>query len=207
MSRAQPLDESLVVLARYKLVLAAREKRAEIFQELSRLGEPPKQHEVKLRDVAAQQNLMVDIFERLDAGVGALQNLFQAEFVERAEPDAFSALARGFHHAMLHLACGFVREREAENIFAGEVGIRFEQVANALGNHPCFARPRARHHEQRPFAVLDGGALVCIQRKATGARRNARVRRRVLRILRLSHSILLRWILLREREIRSRCGL
>ncbi len=136
-----------------------------------------------------------------------VQNLFQAESVERAEPHTFSAFARGLHHAMLHFACGFVRERQPENILAVEIGIRFEQVANALGNHPRFARPRARHHEQRSFAVLDGGALVRIEREATCAWRNCRFRRSVSRILRLSHSILLRWILLREREIRIRCGL
>ena len=60
---------------------------------------------------------------------------------------------------MLHFARGFVREREPENIFAGEFGIRLQQIANALGDHARLAGPCARDHQQRPFAVLHGRAL------------------------------------------------
>ncbi len=43
--------------------------------------------------------------------------------MEGAEPDAFGALADRLHHARLHLARGFVREREAEDVFTGKLRI------------------------------------------------------------------------------------
>ena len=83
--------------------------------------------QVEFADVAAQQDFVVDVIQRLDIGIRGLQNLFEAKFVERAEPDAFGALADGFHHAVLHLPGGFIGERKPQDVFAGELGIRFEQ--------------------------------------------------------------------------------
>ena len=117
-------------------------------------------------DGTGSMNLIIDLVERLDVGIGPLQNLFQAEFVERAEPHALGALAHGLHHAALHLSRGLIRERQPENVFAGEFGIGFEQAADALGDHARLPRPRARNHQQRPFAVLHRRPLLRVQGKA-----------------------------------------
>ena len=120
MFAAQPFDVSLVIVRRHQFVLAARKKRLKILQKFRRLGQPPEKHQPEFGDVAAQQNPVVDFVERLNFRIGRAQNFFEAERMERAEPNAFGALARGLHHAALHFARGFVREREPENIFARE---------------------------------------------------------------------------------------
>src|SRR5579863_1680652 len=109
---------------------------------------------------------MIYVLKRLDSGIIALQNFFEAELMESAEPHALSALARRFQQAMLHLAGGFVCECQPEDIFAGEIGIRLQQVADALGDHPCLACPRARDDQQRPFAMLDGHSLRGVERES-----------------------------------------
>ena len=119
--------------------------------------------QVELRDIAAQKNAVIDVVKRLNIRIRRAQNLFEAEGMERAEPDAFGALADGFDDAILHLAGGFVGEGEPENIFAGEIWIGFEQSANALGDDARLAGSGARDDEQGPFAVLDGGALLVVQ--------------------------------------------
>ena len=44
--------------------------------------------------------------------------------------------------------------------------LRFQQVADALGDDARLARARAGHHHERPFAVLRGGALLGIELNA-----------------------------------------
>jgi hypothetical protein len=83
--------------------------------------------------------------------------------MEGAEPYAFGAFANGFNDAVLHLAGGFVRERKSEDIFAVKFGIRFEQVANSLGNDASLAGSSTGDDEQRTFAVFYGAALLCVQ--------------------------------------------
>ena len=130
---------------------------AEKFAGLLRAGE--KCFRSELADIAAQQNSVVDIVKRLNLGIRGAQNLFEAESVEGAEPDAFGALARGFHHAILHLARGFVGEGQAENIFAGEVRVGSEQIANALDDDAGLAGAGAGDDQQGTFAVFDGPLL------------------------------------------------
>jgi len=88
--------------------------------------------------------------------------------MERAEPNTFGAFACRFDYAVLHLARGFVGEREAENAFAGELRVGFKQVANAFGDDARLARAGARDNEKRPFAVLDGSALLRVEGDARG---------------------------------------
>ena len=128
MPRRKLFDVSLVVVRRHQFVLAAREECHKIFQEFGRLGQPPEKHQSELRDVAPQQDLVIDVFERLNIRIRRAQNFFEAEFMKRAQPYAFGALADRFHHAVLHLARGFVCKREPQNIFAGKLGIRFQQT-------------------------------------------------------------------------------
>ena len=81
--------------------------------------------------------------------------------MEGAEPNAFGAFfACRFHHSVLHLPSGFVRERKTENVFARERGIGFEQIADALGDHARLAGASAGNHQQRSLAVLDRRALL-----------------------------------------------
>ena len=90
---AQSFDVSLIIIGRDQLVLAARKKRNEIAQEFSRLGQAPEMNQPQLGNVAAQQDPVVDVVERLDVGIRRTQDFFEAEFMERAQPHAFGALA------------------------------------------------------------------------------------------------------------------
>ena len=47
--------------------------------------------------------------------------------------------------------------------FAGQFGVRFEQVTDALGDDARLPGARARHHQQRPFTVRHGRALLGVQ--------------------------------------------
>ena len=85
--------------------------------------------------------------------------------MEGAEPDAFGPFPRGLHHPTLHFACGFVRESEAQNIFAAQRSIAFEQLANALGDYASLSCSRARDYQHRTFAMLDGRALLRVEGK------------------------------------------
>ena len=82
--------------------------------------------------------------------------------MEGAEPDAFGAFANCLNDAVLHLAGGFVRERESEDIFAVKPGVRFEQVTNSLGNDASLASAGTGNDEQGTVSVLHGTALLCV---------------------------------------------
>ena len=86
-----------------------------------------------------------------------------AEGVKRIERHCFSPFSRAFHHARLHFARGFFRERQPQDVFPGQVRIRIEQLPDALGNHACLPRARARNHQQWPFAVRDRAPLRIVQ--------------------------------------------
>ena len=65
-----------------------------------------------------------------------------------------------------HFAGGFFGEGEAEDVFAEERRIGFQQVADALGDDAGFAGARARDDEERPIAVGDGALLRFVQLRA-----------------------------------------
>jgi len=83
--------------------------------------------------------------------------------MERAEPDAFGALADGFYNAVLHFTSGFVGKREAKDIFTREIRVRFEQVADAFGDYASLAGAGAGNDKKGAFAVFDGSALLDVQ--------------------------------------------
>ncbi len=113
---------------------------------------------------------MILLFERLQLGI-ALEQQRVAKRMKRAEEDRSAALAGGARDAMLHFRRRFVGEGQAEDGFAGQFGIGFEQVADALGNDARLAGARAGHHQQRPFAVVHGSALLRVELLAGSFRR------------------------------------
>jgi hypothetical protein len=119
--------------------------------------------QVELGHIASQQNPVIDIFQDFQVRIGHAQDFFQAKAMEGAEPYAFGAFANGFNDAGLHLAGGFVGEGESEDIFAGKLGIRFEQVANSLGDDASLAGSGTGDDEQGPVTVFHGAALLCVQ--------------------------------------------
>ncbi len=163
---AATFDVAPVVLGRDELVLAAREKSDEVGEEFAGFLETLEMLQFEAADVPAQQDLMIEVFEGLNLGVGGAQNFLEAEFVEGAEPDVFGALANRLHHAIFHLVGGFVGERQGEDVFAREIRVGFEKMADALGDDARLAGASAGDDEERAFAVLDGGALLGVEREA-----------------------------------------
>ncbi len=86
-----------------------------------------------------------------------------AEGMKRRQRHRFASFAGGLHHPGFHFAGGFLREGQAENIFAGEAFIGFQEVPDAFCNDTRFSRSGARNHQQWPFAERDGAALRVVQ--------------------------------------------
>ncbi len=105
---------------------------------------------------------MVHIVQDLHGGVRFGQQ-GAAEGVKSAEPDIFAAFAHGAHHAVLHHRRGLVGEGQPQQALAGERRVGLQQVADALGDDARLACARARHHQQRTFAVAHCGALLRVQ--------------------------------------------
>ena len=136
---------------------------------MSGLGQAPVVLQLQQRQVAAQQNPVVDLVDGLEVRIEFLQQRV-AEGVKRAERDGlgalrfgFSAIARRRDHAVFHFRGGLVGKRQAQDFLAGEVRLRIEQIADALGDDASLARARAGHHDQRTLAVMHGGALLGIE--------------------------------------------
>src|ERR1700689_73875 len=161
---AHSLYISLVIVRRHQLILAARKKCLKILQELRGLGQPSEKDQPELGDVATEQDAVVYFVQWLDLGIGRPQDFFKAERMERAEPHALGAVARGFHHPALHLARGFGGERQPENILSRKRGIGLQQIADALSDHARLTGACAGYDQQRTLAVPDGCALLAIER-------------------------------------------
>jgi len=65
---------TLIVVRCDELILAAREKFHEVVEKLSRLGEPPVLLELQQRQVAPQENPVVDIVDRFESGLTSCSN-------------------------------------------------------------------------------------------------------------------------------------
>ncbi len=98
---------------------------------------------------------MVDLVDGLEFGIDFLQQRV-AKRMKSAESDAFgafriglAAFARRRDHAMLHFRRRFVRERQPQDFLARKFRLRFEQIADALGDDARLSRARAGHHHQR----------------------------------------------------------
>ena len=63
----------LVIIRRDQFILAAREKIHEVAQELSRLGQPPEVFELQQRQVAPQQDPVVDLIDGFEFRIDFLQ--------------------------------------------------------------------------------------------------------------------------------------
>jgi hypothetical protein len=116
--------------------------------------------QIKLGHVAAEQNPVIDILQNFQVRIGYAQDLVQAEAMKSAEPYAFGAIANSSYYAGLHLAGGFVCESQSQDVFTGKLGIRFEQVANALGNDARLAGSGAGDDEQGALTMLHSEALL-----------------------------------------------
>ena len=128
--------------------------------------------QLKERQVAPEQNPVVDFIDGLEVRIDFLQKGV-AERVEGTESNSlcalrfrFPAIASRRHYAVLHFRGGFVSECQAQNFPAGEFRLRFKQIADALGDHASLARARAGHHDKRSLAVLCRGALLGIELNA-----------------------------------------
>ena len=83
--------------------------------------------------------------------------------MKRRQHHLFPAIANRLHHPRFHLAGGFFRKRQPQNVFAEQGIVRFQQVPDTLRDHARFPRPRARNHQQRPIPMRDRPPLRLIQ--------------------------------------------
>src|SRR3984957_18611997 len=90
---AEGLHVFLIIIGSDQFILAAREKGDEVADEFAGILQAAKKFQVKFADITAQQNFVVDIFERLHIGIGCAQDLIQTKLGKGAEPNAFGALS------------------------------------------------------------------------------------------------------------------
>ena len=112
--------------------------------------------------VAPKQDPVIELVQHHPLRIGLRQQRF-AEGMKRRQRYRFAALAGGLYHAGFHLAGGFLRECQPENVFAGEAFIRLQQVPDALRDYTRFSRSCAGYHQQRSFAVGDGAPLRVVE--------------------------------------------
>ncbi len=162
---AKVFDIAAIIVRRHEFILAARKEFHEVFEELAGFLQAPEMFQLELPDIPAKQDFVIKFVERLDAFVRGAEDFVEAELVEGAEPDRFGAFAQRFYDPMFHLAGGFVGKREPQDVFASEIRIGLEKITNALSNDASLAGSGTRHHEERTVTMLDGGALLGIQRE------------------------------------------
>src|SRR4029077_20698563 len=119
----------------------ARKKLHEIVQELAGLGQAAVAIELQAGKIAPEENPMIDFVEHAAVRVGIFQERL-AKSEKRFQGNALGALPDGSYHASLHLAGGFVGECEAQYVFAREVWIGLQQVADAFGDDAGLSRAR-----------------------------------------------------------------
>ena len=154
----------LINVRRDEFILAAREKLYEVAEKLARLGKSAKAIELKQAQISPQKDPVIDLIEHARGGFEFGKNR-GAECVKRAELNFLPALADCLRNAPLHFARGFFCKGEAEDLFARQIRLSFQQVANAFGNHASFAGARACDHEKRP-ASCSTAARCCAFRKS-----------------------------------------
>jgi hypothetical protein len=158
------VGKRLIIIAGHQLILAARKKLHEVAQELAGLGQAPVFFQFQARQVAAEQDPVVDLFQRQAVRVHFFQQHL-AERMERGQHYILATFSGRFHHSRLHLARSFACERQTENVFAQERGVRFQEVADAFCNDARFSGARAGNYQKRAFAVGDGAPLRFIRLK------------------------------------------
>src|SRR5262249_10545399 len=90
--RRKAVHVTLVIVTRNQLILAAGEKFHEMVEELTRLGQATITIELQSREVAAQENPMIDLIEHAAFEVSIFQEGV-AESVKGFQRDVFAALA------------------------------------------------------------------------------------------------------------------
>ena len=151
-----------VVRAADQFVLAAGKKLQKVVQKLSWLRQLAIFFQPQPPHVAPQQNPVIHFFQHL----AVWRNFFQqslAKRVERLDGHALAAFASAFHHTRTHLARGFVRKRQSQNIFAQQGIVRSQQMLDPLGNNARLPRPSPGNDQQRPVRMRDGAPLRFIQ--------------------------------------------
>ena len=94
----------------------------------------------------------------------ALQQQRVAERVKRAQEHGACRARPPLRATRCFISAGrLLGERQADDGFAGQFGIGFEQMADALGDDARLARARAGHHQQRPFAVRTAARCCGVQ--------------------------------------------
>ena len=156
--RGQAVGVALEVRGGNQFILAAAEKFHEVVEELSRIGDAAVFIQAQARQIPSQQDPVIALIEDHALGIDFYQQRF-AEGMKRGEGYVFAALADGFHHAGFHFAGGFFGERQAEDIFAREPRIGFQQVANSFGDDACFSRAGAGDDQQRTLSMGNGALL------------------------------------------------
>ncbi len=63
---------------------------------------------------------------------------------------------------LFHLACGFVGERDGENLVGGNLQ-RLDRIGDLGGDHPGLPAPGPRQHQQRPAVFENRFPLRIIQ--------------------------------------------
>ena len=89
-----------------------------------------------------------------------------ARGMERADPHLVRHGPHQHCHALAHLGRGLVGERDGEDLH--RVHTLFDEVGDAMGEHPGLARTSAGHHQQRPAPVHDGVELVGVEAQGSG---------------------------------------
>ena len=80
--------------------------------------------------------------------------------MERGNPYLFRAFPHKRRRTFTHLGCSLVCKRERENI--PRLYAMFDEVCNAICEHPCFAAACARKHKQRAIQAFHSGALFVV---------------------------------------------
>src|SRR5260370_1115371 len=136
-SRRLAVHISLVILARYQLILAARKKLDEIAQELSRFGEPPVLVQFQARHVSTEQDPVIHLLQRHTIRLHFFQQCF-AKRMKRRKRYRLPALARGLYYAGFHLTGGILALTFTKKA-AGEMKARVVKATGERGKAVTLA--------------------------------------------------------------------
>ena len=85
---------------------------------------------------------MIHLIQHAALRIGVFQQRF-AKGMKGLEGDVLGAFSDRSHDTRFHFAGGFIRECQAENVFARQARIRLQQVPNSLGDDARLSRARA----------------------------------------------------------------
>ncbi len=162
-SGQQPLGVGQVLVRSHVLVLEPAEQRDHGLHMPCRVAQRPKVPERKLEEMIAQEDHLLGPEEQAEVRrepelERVLLDQPVAKGVEGQDLHIRVAVGHELVHALFHLGCGLVGERQREDL--GGPGLaRGDQVRDAVGDDGGLAGSRPRDDEQRPGFVGDGLAL------------------------------------------------